>query len=192
MSEPTAYPLAWPYGRPRSKRPASSQVRTGLPGAVKDVRESLGKFGSDTGKAVKGVVVSSNLTLGVNRPSDAGVAVFFQWDERQVCIAVDRYAKVEDNLQAIHHILEARRTEMRHGGIEIVRATFEGFKALPAPSGYRHWTDVLKVSISANPDEIKAAAKRLAKTAHPDVGGSETAMSEINTARDEALREASA
>jgi hypothetical protein len=28
MSAPTAYPLAWPFGRPRTKRPASSQFRT--------------------------------------------------------------------------------------------------------------------------------------------------------------------
>jgi hypothetical protein len=30
-----------------------------------------------------------------------------------ICIAVDRYLTVEGNLQAIHHIIEARRTYAR-------------------------------------------------------------------------------
>lgn len=188
---PSAYPLAWPYGRARTKRHASSQFRTGLPGAIKNVQQSLSAFGRDTGKPIKGIVVSSNVTLGVDKPTDSGVAVYFQWDDRQVCIAVDRYGKVQDNLQAIHHILEARRTEMRHGGIEIVRATFEGFKALPAPTGYRPWTEVLRVSATASEAEIKTAARDLAKTAHPDAGGSHDAMAAINDAKKQALSELS-
>lgn len=133
MTSPTEYPLAWPYNRPRSRKGGqSSAFRTQLPGALKNVKESLRRFGDDSGKKITGIIISSNCSLGISRPDDPGVAVYFVWNETQVCIAVDRYAKVEDNLQAIHHILEARRTEMRHGGIEIVKASFEGHKALPA------------------------------------------------------------
>ena len=52
-----------------------------------------------------------------------------------MCIPVDRYNSVEANLQAIHHIIEARRVELRHGTLALVRASFTGFKALPAPAG---------------------------------------------------------
>lgn len=159
---------------------------------MKNVHESLSRFGVDTKKKIEGVIISSNVSLGVNNPQDPGVSVYFSWDDRQVCIAVDRYSKVQDNLQAIHHILEARRTEMRHGGIEIVRATFEGFKALPAPLGHRHWTQVLDLPASATVDQVSAMVKIKAKSAHPDMGGSDAAMAEINNAKSEAIAEISA
>lgn len=126
------YPLAWPDGLPRTERKASSQFRTSLSAAINNVKKSLAAFGSDTGKAVSEVAVTSNVAgIAFEPPKDTGVAVWFEWEGAQRCIAVDRYPKVEDNLQAIHHILEARRTEMRHGGLHIVRQTFKGFVALP-------------------------------------------------------------
>jgi len=139
-------------------------------------------FGTDTAKPVTGVIISSNVTLGNNRPVDTGIAVWFTWDGAQRCIAVDRYPKPEDNLQAIHHILEARRTEMRHGGLHIVRQTFKGFVALPASEP---WWQILEVQPSATIAEIDAAYRRKASSAHPDSGGSDAAMSRLNVARDQ-------
>lgn len=142
---PTAYPLTWPHNIPRSKPGASSKFRTSLSAALKNVKSSLHLFAQDSGKKVDQIVISSNVTLGVDKPADAGVAVWFTWDGMSVCIAVDRYPKVEDNVQAIHHIVDGRRTELRHGGLHIVRATFTGFQALPAPVGKRPWRQVLGV-----------------------------------------------
>lgn len=182
------YPLAWPEGLPRNERKASSQFRTSLSDAINNVKKSLAAFGSDTGKAVKDVAVTSNVAgIAFEAPKDTGVAVWFDWDGAQRCIAVDRYPKVEDNLQAIHHILEARRTEMRHGGLHIVRQTFKGFVALPEPEGKRDWRTVLDLPGHPTADQITAAFKEKAKTAHPDKGGSNAAMSELVRARDEAL-----
>lgn len=184
----TAYPLSWPPGFPRSQRREAGQFKTSLAGALKNVQDSLRLFGRDSNRAVSSIVLSSNVTLGVNRPADPGVAVWFKWDGIEICIPVDRYATPEANLQAIHHILEARRTELRHGTLALVRASFQGFKALPAP-GVRHWSDVLGVSTNAPADVIQAAYRDLARKCHPDHGGSEPAMSELNRARDEALKE---
>ncbi|TIL34258.1 J domain-containing protein [Mesorhizobium sp.] len=185
-----AFPLTWPDTMPRTPNKVASKFKTGLSAALKNVRSSLGLFSSDSGKKVDNLVISSNVTLGVERPTDPGVAVWFIWDGMQVCIAVDRYAKVEDNLQAIHHIVEARRTEMRHGGLHIVRATFRGFTALPAPKR-RSWRQVLEIVTSGpvTTDNVESAYRRLAKKAHPDVGGSTAAMAELNTAKTEALKE---
>jgi hypothetical protein len=183
------YPLAWPDGLPRTERKAASQFRTALSTAINNVKKSLAAFGSDTGKTVENVSVTSNVAgIAFEPPQDTGVAVWFDWDGGQRCIAVDRYPKVEDNLQAIHHILEARRTEMRHGGLHIVRQTFKGFLALPAPEGKREWREVLQLTGSVTPDQVRSAYRELAKTAHPDTGGSAEAMSELRAARDEALR----
>lgn len=62
------------------------------------------------------------------------------------------------------------RTEMRHGGLHIVRQTFKGFVALPAPPGKKPW-------------------REKAKAAHPDntATGSKEAMAALSAARDEAL-----
>ena len=181
----SAYPLSWPDGFPRSAKRETGQFKTSLAVALKNVETSLARFGKDSGKPVAHVVLSSNCALGVARPQDPGIAVWFTWDGLQVCIPVDRYTTPEANLQAIHHVLEARRTELRHGTLALVRATMTGFVALPAP-GAKPWEQVLGVSREANIDQIEAAYRRLAKDRHPDHGGSTDAMAELNRARKEA------
>ena len=181
------FPLAWPDGLPRTEHKATSQFRTTLSGAIGNVKKSLAAFGTDTGKAVSEVAVTSNVGgIAFEAPSDTGVAIWFEWEGAQRCIAVDRYPKVEDNLQAIHHILEARRTEMRHGGLHIVRQTFKGFVALPAPAGARSWRELLGLTGPVTAAQIDNAYREQAATAHPDKGGTTEAMSALNRARTEA------
>jgi hypothetical protein len=184
----TAFPLAWPDNFPRSARREPGKFKTFLSVALKNVETSLNLFGKDSGKPVSNIVLSSNVTLGVQRPTDPGIAVWFVWDGKQVCIPVDRYTTPEANLQAIHHVLEARRTELRHGTLALVRATMTGFIALPAP-GKKPWWDVLQVERNASRAIIDSAYRCLAAERHPDRGGSDAAMSELNVARDQALKE---
>lgn len=77
-----------------------------------------------------------------------------------------RYSSVEGNLQAIHPIIEARRVELRHGTLALVRATFQRFKALPKPAG-RSWWEVLSVPQDADRQTINAAWRRLSSQHHP-------------------------
>lgn len=184
----TAYPLSWPPGWPRSKSRETGKFKTQLSTALKNVETSLKLFGSDSNRPVSGIILSSNFTLGVSKPADPGVAVWFTWDGEQRCIPVDRYTSIEANLQAIHHILEARRTELRHGTLQLVKATFEGLKALPSPKG-EHWSEVLGIPKQTTTEAIASAYKAKARTAHPDAGGSVEAMSRLNRARDEAMKE---
>lgn len=182
-----AYPLHWPEGWPRTKAPGPSQFRTTISGALGNVQDSVRKFGADSGQDVKNVVISSNVTLGVMRPADPGVAVYFTWDGISTCIAVDRYKKVEDNLQAIHRVIEAERTKLRHGGLNIVRAAFRGYAALPPPGAAKPWRQILGDCKTI--DEAKASHTGLAKVHHPDVGGSAAVMADINAALDAARKE---
>jgi hypothetical protein len=176
------FPLQWPEGFPRyaASRGAGS-FKTGLSTALNNVRDSLRLFGSDSGRPVADIVITSNVTLGGMVGGDPGIAVWFMWDGEQRCIAVDRYAKPEANLQAVHHILEARRVELRHGTLALIRATMKGFAlSLPAP-GKKPWWQVL---------QINAAYRRLAAEHHPDrQGGSEAMMADLNAARDAARKE---
>lgn len=185
-----AYPLQWPDSLPRSKSREQGAFRTELSGALKNVETSLSAFGRDSGKPVTEIVLSSNVTLGERRPDDPGVAAWFKWDGEQRCIAVDRYSKVEANLQAIHHVLEARRTELRHGTLALVRATFQGFKALPPPSGAKDWPDVLGIPRQgATKEAVEQAFRAKAATAHPDKGGSREEWDALERAKKLALRD---
>lgn len=188
----TAYPLSWPETFPRTPAHGreKGKFKTEYRVALNNVATSLRLFGSESGKKIVNPVLSSDVDpnpLAEARTRDPGVAVWFVWDNLQVCIAVDRYQTAAANLQAIHHILEARRTELRHGTLNLVRATFHGFKALPAPHG-EEWWNVLGVAATASISDIDAAWREKAKTAHPDRGGTQDAMARLNAARDKALK----
>lgn len=190
MTSATAHPLAWPHGIPRTTSRVGSQFKTALPAALKNVQNSLRRFGESTGKRVSEIVISSNYSLGIQNPADPGIAVWFMWDGRERCIAVDRYPKIEHNLQAVHAILEARVTEARHGGLRIVQQTFTGFIALPAPDAFggRTCWEVLGIQPNAPRETIEEAHKAKAMLLHPDRnGGDGSGMADLNAARDVAL-----
>lgn len=186
-----AYPLTWPEGFPRTARRQGGAFKTSLAGALQNVEHSLKLFSQDSGKKIEGLVISSNVTLGQQRPPDPGVACWFTWDGLQVCIPVDRYDKVEANLQAIHHIIEARRTELRHGGLAIVRATFTGFKSLPAPADAKPWREVLgfRPDETVAPSDLERAYRTRRSEAHPDKGGSQERFLAVQRAYEAGSRE---
>lgn len=188
MTSPTHYPLAWPEGQARTRqRQRGSPFKVSLARAVGDLQDALRLFGQDTGQPVLNVVISSNVTLGQARPADPGVAVYFEWDGAQRCIAVDLFPVPEANVRAIYYVLEVRRQELRYGGLHIVRAAFRGFTALPPPED---WRAVLGVCPDADLADVDAAWRARARAFHPDrPGGSPDAMAALNAARDAARRE---
>lgn len=188
-----AYPLLWPEGWPRTKNRSPGQYRTGLPGALKNLRDQLRMLCGDA--AAKTLVMSSNITLGVEAPADPGVVAYFTWDGQAMAIPCDRWSKVEHNVQAIGLTIEAMRAMDRHGAKHMIRAMFRGFTALPAPgAGQRHWRTVLGIGATDPVDvaAIEALRRTLARQHHPDApGGNADRMAEINAACDQAVRELS-
>jgi hypothetical protein len=182
------YPLQWPDHQRRSARREQSRFRTTLAAALANVENSLRLFAQDSGRQATAVSITSNVAgLSNAQPADTGVAVWFLWDGEQRCIAVDRYQKVAENLQAIHHVIEARRTELRHAGIEMVRTTFRGLTALPPPPAAtaipkESWWQVLGLRANASPEVIQTAYKTLVRAAPDD----ET-RKRLNIARDEGV-----
>lgn len=181
---PPPYPLAWPDGQRRTAKPGDAQFRSTRVQAIGNVETSLSAFGKDSGIKVSSIQITSNVAgLRGGEPDDRGVSVWFFWDGEMRCIAVDRYCLVEWNLQAIHHVLEAERTKLRHGGLDLVRTSFRGFAALPAPPGKKEWWQVLGVKPDANATQISEARKRLAREHHEDPA----MMQAINVAHDEGM-----
>lgn len=166
----TAYPLYWPENWDRNKRPTKSQFSTSLSKSLTNVNKSLELFARDSKYKVENILISSNVTLGQQKPKDAGVAVYFSWNGISTCIAVDRYLKCEENLQAIHHCIEAERVKLRHGGINLVTAAFRGYAALPPPgkANDHPWYIVLNVQPQSNKSLVESSYKKLRSKYHPD------------------------
>lgn len=183
------YPLAWPdnVARTSAARRERSPFRTGYEKSVQNVISSLRGFQKDSGLRIDNPVRSSNVDLmGRVKDNDPGVAVWFQFDGQWVAFGVDRFPDAASNIQAIHHIIEARRVELRYGGLAIVRQTFRSFIALPAPP---HWSEILGVARGVTIDQVQKAYRELATKRHPDRGGSQEQMAELNRARDAAVLE---
>jgi hypothetical protein len=207
MSNPTAYPLAWPPGKPRTPYSArkvgrfsrkESEWRPGynggadysitrtksvtLSGAVDRVLGEIRRMGG-----ARGLVISTNVALrqdglprsGQRAPDDPGVAIYFRLDGDPVALACDRYLTVEDNMAAIAAHLDASRAIERHG-VGTLREIFRGFMALPSAINVDDWREEL-----GNPNTVAQAEvvyyERM-KTAHPDVGGSEAEAAKLNAA----------
>jgi hypothetical protein len=184
-----AYPLHWPAGWPRSRRPQPSRfeasftkVRDGLYGQIKLLGGTH-------------IVLSSNVPLrrdglplaGQRQPVDKGVAVYFLRKGKSMAFACDRWDKVEDNIRAVEKTIEAIRGIERWGASEMMERAFTAFEALPAPKS--HWV-ILGLSPGASKADVQRAWRAKAESAHPDrEGGSTALMAEINAARDAAMKE---
>lgn len=204
----SAFPLQWPDGWPRATARKDAMFTTGsrsyMAGAPRakalSVADGLERALNEL-KRLRierdDIVVSTNVRTRMDgyprsdepNPSDPGVAVYWETrtGERRV-MAIDIYRRVADNLAAVAASLEALRAIERHGGAQILERAFTGFTALPAPVA---WHEVLGIPAGAAVSSamIQAKYSRLASSAHPDKGGSHERMSELNQARDAALRE---
>lgn len=161
-----AYPLSWPVGWPKTEplRRERGAFKTSLYGALENLRKEVRLLGG------KELVLSSNVTLGHERPKDPGVVAYFQWSDLAVAIPCDRWSLVEHNVQAIALTVEAMRGMERWGAKHMIRAMFTGFKALP--SSERPWHEVLGLSADCTPEQVASRYRELAKQHHPDAGGS--------------------
>lgn len=203
---PTAYPLAWPAGRPRtpaadrkrapfnrkSQKPGQSWVSTDsltVADALKRLDAELGRLGAIY------PLLSSNLETRLDgrprsdkgQPSDPGVCAYFTLNGKPFALACDRYDRVADNIAALAAHVEATRAIARHG-VASASETLRAFEALPAPPSA--W-ELLGLSPPASRTQVEAAYRAKAKKAHPDrPGGSHDRMAALSAARDTALSEA--
>lgn len=176
-----AFPLYWPEGCPRTPtwKRQRSRFNTGFGAAVNLVVGELRRLGAMHS------VVSTNVALrrdglplaSAKRVDDTGAAVYFMYKGKQVCFACDRWDKVEDNIYAIAKTIDAMRGIARWGTGDMLDAAFNGFAALPPPADWR--------SILCDPktlDDAETKYRFLARQNHPDAGGTQEKMSELNTA----------
>jgi hypothetical protein len=205
----TRYPLEWPLGwkRTRSRRSADFRMtREGRPApdgkttkyatqvnmavATERLERQLDALGA------KNPTLSTNVSLtmsgrprGDENPSDPGAAVYFMFKGKATVLACDSYFRVADNIAALAAHIDALRRIERYG-VGTIEQALAGYKALPADTA-ADWRMVLfgvkdcRVGI----DDVQAAYRSRAREVHPDTGGSDEAMAQLNRARDYALEE---
>lgn len=207
----TKYPLAWPEGWKRTGHRTRARFSTRTTHSRSDGQGSYQSSGQLTiakgtqrvlselmalGVREGDAIISTNLKLRLDglprgdqmEPTDPGVAVYWKRpkDRTHKVMAIDQYDRVADNLAAIAATLDAMRAIERHGGAIILERAFTGFDALPSPNDWRH---VLGFKDTPHLEAAKERYRALAKTRHPDAGGSEAAMQELNAAWASAQRE---
>jgi hypothetical protein len=184
-----AYPLNWPENWPRTPRHqiTGSRFDTSMALARDGLMREIEMLGGSY------IVLSTNVRLKKDgmpyasdpEPMDAGVAVYFKFKGEQMCFACDRYFLVKENLQAIRKTIEALRGIERWGASDMMQRAFSGFLQLPAPgkSKVRSWREVLEVGEGINDLEyVRHCFRRLSRLRHPDRGGTEDEMAELNAA----------
>jgi hypothetical protein len=189
------YPLQWPPGRHRIEphHRDRSNFRT-TPGRARDflIAEVRRLGGED-------LVISTNIPLkkdgtpyaGGYRLDDEAVAAYFTYYGKQVCFACDRWVTMAENMHAIGKTIEAVRGIARWGTGDMLNSAVSGFAALPPPTAARGWREVLGFSADypVSAELIRERYRARASMAHPDKGGSDAEMAELNAARDAALKE---
>lgn len=198
-----AYPLCWPPGRPRTKDPTHSRFgkrswsfdgggkNSLTPGRARDqIIYELNALGAQA------VILSTNMPVrndGIfyataKEPEDSGVAVYFTMRGRPMAFACDQWHTVKENAWAIAKTIEALRGIERWGSGDMLERAFTGFAAITG-TVVKTWRDVLGVSYEAQFAEVRRRYLQLVRENHPDTGGSEDAMAEINAAYDQAEAE---
>lgn len=187
-----AYPLYWPVEYPRAQKQKYSRFRTTL-GAARDfVKEQVRRLGGT------GLVISTNIPTKNNgdlyadwqryKIDDHGVAVYFTRDGKQVCLCCDTYGNIYENLHAIGRTIEALRQIDRDGVSDFLNRAFTGFTAIPEKAGGPSCWDVLGIAPTKDKDIILNRYKELAKTTHPDGGGTHDGFCSLQDARDLAIQ----
>lgn len=203
------FPLYWPEGTPRTQvRKRSPYKATSVVTTFEEIRRRLSRA-----KATQ-VVISTNVQLRRDglpvaggssvQIQDPGVAVYFTRRERDSCLACDAWLTVGENLRAIANTLRALATIEASGSASLADAAFAGFARLPSnagPSsrGFVHWTKVLGITrpwSNLAPHlraelraEVERVYRELSRSQHPDRGGTDVGMAELNRAHEEALRD---
>ena len=192
MSQHKQWPLEWPHGVERTKKPQKSAFRVTPDTAQGNLYRELRLLGA------RNIVVSSNSPLrndgramaiarGRPQPLHPGVVVYFALNGKPKFEKCDHWNAVCDNMQAIAKTIEAKRAIERYKASsmdDMVRDV----PLLPGPGGTTNtetpetWHSVLQVSPQAELAVIEVTYRKLAKAAAEN----ENRLKQLNLAVEEA------
>ena len=191
------FPLQWPALRPRT--PSQRKKNWPAPLYRDVVRRALYEELRISG--CKEVIITTDIPVRVdgapiaNRrdPADQGVAVYFSRKGKRVCIAIDQYFRITENMHAIAKSIEALRALERWGGEAIMDTAVSGFTLLEGPgvsAKPENWRVWFLSSLGSVPAS-QAALSDMYRAAARDNASDETFLRDLNIARDAARKELS-
>lgn len=187
------FPLQWPMGWVRTLRAqrqraafstkSSADNRLSVAKATVRLEAEIDRLGG------KNPTLSTNVPLRLDgsprsdtEPTDPGAALYFGFKGRATVFACDKFDRVADNIAAIAAHIDALRRINRYG-VGSLEQALAGYKALPADTA-ADWRKVFGVAPDALPlwGDVRAKFTALARTAHPDAGGSHDAFVHLGRA----------
>lgn len=123
----------------------------------------------------KHIVLSTNVELRQDglpyasrkEPEDPGAAVYFEYQDKPMVFACDRWDGVRNNIQALRKTVAAIRGIERWGASDMMERAFSGFQAITDQSAGKWWA-VLGVSPTATHHEVQIAFQQKRRDSHPD------------------------
>lgn len=192
LDQVSDFPLTWPDAKTRCAHRMRSRFDASLAKAHREVSDEMGRWNVGNAHVISMAPAFRRTT------TDPGVALWFlmplrsgQQKRELRVIACDNYDIQEHNLYAIAKTLYSLRAIERWGAYSLEQAVEGARPMLPAPDGMgkRPWWEVLSVASNWPLEAIEMKYQKLAKSAHPDAGGSEDAMAALNAAITEARKE---
>jgi len=191
-----AYPLTWPEGWPQTEpgKREVSRFNTSADRARKNLLNEIKLLVGKYSYKRSDVIISTNVKLRLDgepymsqrAPDEQGVAVYFEYKEKPMVFACDRWKLIQDNIHSIGKTIEALRGIERWGASDMLERAFTGFQQLPFhDTELETWQDVLQVGNQFTFDECERNYKLLAAEYHPDKkSGSNEKMQQLNWARE--------
>jgi hypothetical protein len=142
------------------------------------------------------IVVSSNIPTRSDglpyaesrRIEDPGIACYFTFKKKSLVMARDGFTSPAGNIRSLTLAIEGLRLLERHGGSHMLEKAFTGFLAITPPDWKKPWHEVFGVKPDWRGD-IDTLYREKARSRHPDVGGVDGLMAELNVAYHEAKQE---
>jgi hypothetical protein len=120
---------------------------------------------------------------------ERSVTISFKKDGKTVTLSMDTQDTATGNLKALQLCIDDMRMIERRGLAETMQSAY---MQLAGPAKERDPWEVLGLRPDASRDEIDAMYRVKARSVHPDAGGSNEAMAELNAAREQALAKVAA
>jgi len=194
--------IEWPQSFDRTDprhRETSSRFQASIAGTAEDIETEMDRLSPRSWRVDTGSGGSHTRRNGLPKhsanPDDPGVVLRWTEDGEQFAVACDHYTSLRDNLRTVY--LWVHETRMRSqrpvqtGESEFAAARLppadETAHAPAASPDAPH--KVLDVSPDADPGVVEAAYRTKLKQAHPDQGGSRTAVQRVRTAKEAMLDE---
>ena len=111
----------------------------------------------------------------------ANATVRFELRGQRITVACDSQGTYQQNLRCVVFAVESMRMNEKRG---IADTLAKAYLQLAAPPQHRDPYEILGLRPDADMEAVEAIYRHLARTRHPEAGGTEEAMKELNDARD--------